>query len=167
MSATITTTRSNELPLAVAETILSSLTNQGSDTNKDFERIVNGMLEGGKDSLPDYPMSICLRLDPYTDALHCIGWASATLWDQSLALQVFVDPEFRGMGLATALASLLLVDGILTTEMPLAVFSDSTVRLAQRMKFPQIRRYRRVADGWLRSERLFDDEPPTPRGVKD
>jgi len=165
MSATITTTRSSELPLSVAETIRSSLTKKGSDTNRDFETIVNGMLEV-KDSLPDYPMSICLRLDPYTDALHCIGWASATLWDQSLALQVFVDPEFRGMGLATALASLLLVDGILTTEMPLAVFSDSTVRLAQRLEFPDIRRYRRVADGWLRSERLFDEEPPAPRGIE-
>ena len=54
MSATITTTRSSELPLSVAETIRSSLTNQGSDTNRDFETIVNGMLEV-KDSLPDYP----------------------------------------------------------------------------------------------------------------
>lgn len=165
MSATITTTRSNELPLSVAETIRSSLTKKGSDTNRDFEEIVQGMLDV-RDSLPDYPMSICLRLDPYTDATHCIGWASATLWDQSLALQVFVDPEYRGRGLATALASLLLVDGILTTEMPLAVFSDSTVRIAQRLKFPDIRRYRRVDDGWLRSRKLFDDESPASERTK-
>jgi GNAT superfamily N-acetyltransferase len=167
MSATITTTRTTELPLHVAEEIRDRLTKQGSPTNEDFHVIVGGML--GRipaDNMPDYPMSICLRMDPYTDAIHCLGWASATLWDSSLALQAFVDAEYRGQGLATALASVLVVDGILTRQMPIAVFSDECVRIAQRLRFPDIRRYRRVDDGWVRSERLFDnDEPDAPTGL--
>lgn len=159
----ISTTRSSELPLHVAETIRDSLTKERSDTQRAFQEIVCCMLGSQPaDLMPDYPMAIALRTDPYTDQLACIAWASASVWDRSLALQAFVREDYRRKGLATALASALVADGILHPEMPLAVFSDECVRIAQRLGFQQIQRYRICDDGWIRSERLFDDDAERP-----
>lgn len=160
MSVLISTTRSSELPLTAAETIRDSLTKPGSATNRHFQEIVRCMLGSQPaDLMPDFPMAICLRSDPYTDSLRCVGWASVTVWERCLALQAFVAEDCRQMGLATALASALVVDSILNKEVPVAVFSDETVKIAQRLRFSEIRRYRLVDDGWILSERLFDGEP--------
>jgi GNAT superfamily N-acetyltransferase len=174
MSVQILTTRSTAIPLAVAESIRDTLTKHGSVTNRAFAEVVTGMLGGRpEDSMPDFPLAICLRSDPLTDATTCIGWSSATLfagrrttseefpvptYDRCLALRGFVSPDYRRMGLATALASTLVVAGILSPQMPIAVFSDEYVLIAQNLSFTEIRRYRRVDDGWIRSQRLLDNE---------
>lgn len=162
MAVTISTTRSTNLSLPVAEAIHSRLTRERSDTRLALERLLPSLRgEAPLDSAPDWPMSVCLWADPYTDMLHCVGWVSVTEWDRCLAVQGFVDPEFREKGLATALTAALLVDGVIHPEIPIAVFADPFVRIAWRLRFQDIRRYRQTDDGWLRSERLYDDQPQT------
>lgn len=148
--------------MSVAEDISILLTRAGSETQREIRRLVPALRgEAPIDVAPDWPMSICLRSDPYTDSLQCVGWVSVTEWDRCLAVQGFVDPEFRRKGLATALTSALLVDGVIHPEIPIAVFADEFVRIAWRLRFQDIRRYRQTADGWLRSERLYDEQPQT------
>lgn len=165
MAFSISVSQTHDLPLSVVEQIRDSLTQEASATNDEMRRLAGGMVGGmPADLMPDYPMAIATRLHPYTGTLDCIGWASATLWDRVLCLQAFVAEGYRNKGLASALASALVVDGHLSQEMPVGVFSDAMVRIAQRMKFQHIHRYRRCDDGWLRSERLFDDDH-SPRGL--
>lgn len=159
MSLTIATTTTQNLSLDVAGTIRDRLTKHGSVTQQEFHRLIQGLLgHMPADLMPDYYLSVCLRENPYTSASECIGWASATNWDNVMCLQAFVDEDYRSMGLATALASALVVDGILSRDNPIGVFSDECVRIAQRLRFTTIFRYRRVDDGWLRSERLLDND---------
>lgn len=164
MSINITTTRSIDLPLGIAEEIYNNLTNPKSDTQRQMFEVLRS-LRGDRplDSAPDFSMSICLRPDPYTDLLQCIGWASVTEWDRCCALQGFVNADYRGMGLAGALVSSLVVDGILRSDVPVAVFADSFVRIAHRLGFQDIRRYRITDDGWVRSMRLLDDDTEVAR----
>ncbi len=165
MSLNIEVTTTQRLALNLVEQIESGLTNAGSVTNQEMRTLRLGMLGTiPADLMPDYPMSIATRTDPYTDLLEVIGWASVTQWDRVLCLQAFVATKFRSMGLATALASALVADGQLSQEMPLGVFSDDIVRIAKRLRFQQVIRYRRVDDGWVRSERLFDD--PITEGLE-
>jgi hypothetical protein len=159
MSLTIFTTTSTMLPLRVAEQIRDKLTRKDSQTQQEME-VVCRALTGSvpSDMAPDFPLAICLWTDPYTDEQECIGWASATNWDSVSCLQAFVASEYRRMGLATSLASVLVVDGLLFLGNPLGVFSDECVRIARRLRFRTIYRYRRTEDGWLKSQRLLDDE---------
>lgn len=153
MSVNIMTTRTVDLPLPTVEQIRDRLTRAGSQTQLDFGCISRAMLGSiPADLMPDYHLSVCMRDDPYTDLSHCVGWASVTEWDRSAALQVCVDEQYRSMGLGTALISSLVVDGILCRDNPVAVFSDECVRIAQRLRFTTIHRYRQTDDGWIRSE---------------
>lgn len=162
MAVTINTTRSTHLLPSVAEDIHSRLTKARSETNAQMEVLIRCLRgESPIDSAVDMPMSVCLHSDPYTDSLQCVGWVSVTSWDRCLALQGFVDPDYRQKGLATALTSALLVDGVIHPEVAVAVFADEFVRITRRLGFKDIRRYRITDDGWLRSERLFDEEPET------
>jgi len=151
MSVTIQTTRSSGLPDWVASEIARKLSNPGSEMHRFFVEYSESNA-GSSDSpeSADFPMSICLWSDPYTDSLHCLGWVSVTQWDRALSLQGFVDPEFRHRGLAHALVSILLVDGVLNQEVPVAVFADSFFKIAKDLSFLDIRQYARVADGWIR-----------------
>lgn len=167
MAFSISVSQTQDMPLSVVEQIRNSLTKRGSVTNEEMHRLASGMTGGmPADMMPDYPMAVATKLHPYTGMLDCIGWASATLWDKVLCLQAFVAEDYRKIGLATALASSLIADGQLSQDMPLGVFSDEMVRIAQRLKFQHIQRYRRCDDGWLRSERLFDDDDHSPRGLE-
>ena len=162
MSVTINTTRSVNLLPSVAEDIHSRLTKLRSETYHQMATLTRCLRgESPIDSAVDMPMSVCLYADPYTDSPRCVGWVSVTAWDRCLALQGFVDPEFRNKGLASAMTSALLVDNIIHQEVAVAVFADEFVRIAQRLRFTDIRRYRIADDGWLRSERLFDEQPET------
>lgn len=162
MAVILNTTRSADLSLSVADDIYNRLTKPRSETNSQMAVLIRCLRgESPIDLAPDWPMSVCLRADPYTDALQCVGWVSVTEWDRCLALQGFVDPDYRSKGLATSLTSVLLVDGVIHPEVPVAVFADEFVRIAMRLGFKDIRRYRVTDDGWLRSERLFDEEPQT------
>lgn len=164
MSILIQTTRSADLSLSVAEEIYNRLTKPKSDTNKQLFILIHCLRgESPLDNAPDWPMSFCLHRDPYTDSLRCVGWVSVTEWDRCLALQGFVDPDYRHKGLATALTSTLLVDGVINQSVPVAVFADEFVRITQGLGFTDIRRYRVTDDGWLRSERLLDESETAAR----
>jgi hypothetical protein len=165
MAFSITTSLTTSMPLSVVEQIRDSLTKRGSVTNTEMHTLAGGMIGSiPSDLMPEFQMSLATKLHPYTGSPDCIGWASATLWDKTMCLQAFVAEDFRRMGLASALACALVVDGALCQDMPIGVFSDETVRIAQRLRFQTIHRYRRCDDGWLRSEHLFDD--PSPRGLE-
>lgn len=159
MAISISTTRSSELPLSAAEQIHSKLTKPGSEMHAQMGEVVR-CLRGEKplDLAGDWPMSICLWTDPYTDILHCIGWVSVTEWDRCLALQGFVDPEYRQKGLATALTAALLVDGVIHQQVPTAVFSDEFAQITRGLGFSLVYRYRQTDDGWIKSEEKHEPE---------
>jgi hypothetical protein len=72
------------------------------------------------------------------------------MWDGQLCLQHFVAPEKRERHLATALTTALFLDrGCPET---LCVFSPASARIATRLGVADVRLFKRVADGWLRSE---------------
>lgn len=159
MSLTIMTTSSTSLPLRVVEQIRDELTNRGSQTYDEMHQISRGLTgQFPADMMPDFPIAVCLWTSPYTDDLEAIGWVSATNWDNIHCLQGYVAPDYRRMGLATALASALLVDSLLCRDNPIGVFSDEFVQIARRLRFSTIYRYRRTQDGWLKSPRLLDHE---------
>lgn len=165
MSIQISCYHTDQIPLAIIEQIIASLTREGSVTQREMRQLAQCRIGNSPSDLgPDYFVSLATRTNPYSDSLDCIGWASATQWESILCLQAFVDTEYRNMGLASALASCLVVEKHLCQEMPLGVFSDEIARIAARLRFTDIRRYRRCDDGWVRSERLFDDVS-TPRGL--
>lgn len=164
MSIQISCYHTDQIPLSLIEQIVAELTREGSVTQREMRQLVQCRIGNSPSDLgPDYFLSLATKTNPYSDSLDCIGWASATQWENVLCLQAFVAEDYRNKGLATALASCLVVDNHLSQEMPLGVFSDETARIAVRLKFLDIRRYRRCDDGWVRSERLFDDV--SPRGL--
>lgn len=160
MSLTIQTTRSTHLPLKIAQQIRNNLTNANSVTQQDMDAVIRGMLgQYPADHMPDFSLAVACVSNPYTDENECIGWASATVWDRINCLQAFVDPAYRNKGLATALASALLVDNMLGQDMPLGVFSPECDRIAQRLAFRDIKRYRRTDEGWLPTESYAQRKP--------
>ena len=162
MSLTIATYHTSQIPLSLVEQIADSLTRTESGTQQDMAQLYR-CLSGQcpTDRMPEYEMSLATIVNPITDSLDCIGWASATQWNNLACLQAFVAADYRNMGLAAALASALVIDKHLSQENPLGVFSEEIARVAARLKFQDIRRYRRCDDGWVRTERLFDE----PRGL--
>lgn len=167
MATFINTTRSADLSLSVADDIYNRLTKERSETNQQMAILVRCLRgESPMDNAQDWPMSVCLWADPYTDLLQCVGWVSVTEWDRCLALQGFVDPAFRRKGLASALTSALLVDGVIHPDVPVAVFADEFVYITRRLGFRNIYRYRQTDDGWIRSlESLVENESETAEGL--
>lgn len=165
MSVQLSCYHTDQIPLGMVEQIVRELTRTNSQTQREMAQLVQCRIGNSPSDLgPDYFLSLATKTNPYSDALDCIGWASATQWESILCLQAFVAPEYRNKGLATALTSCLVVENHLSQEMPLGVFADETARIAVRLNFSDIRRYRRCDDGWVRSERLFDDVS-APRGL--
>jgi len=155
----------DHIPLGIVEQIARELTRHGSATQREMQQLARCKTGNSPSDLaPDYFLSLATTTNPYSDSLDCIGWASAAIWEGIPGLQAYVADNYRNMGLATALTSCLIADNQLSQDMPLAVFADETARIAVRLKFSDIRRYRRVDDGWLRTECLFDDVS-TPGGL--
>jgi hypothetical protein len=166
MAIILNTTRSTDLSLSVAEDIYTRLTKERSETNQQMAILVRCLRgESPMDNADDFPMSVCMWADPYTDLLQCVGWVSVTEWDRCLALQGFVDPEFRQKGLASALTSVLLVDGVIHPDVAVAVFADEFVSITKRLGFKTIYRYRQADDGWIRSQEITEVEPETAEGL--
>lgn len=165
MSVQLAVYHTDQIPLGLVEQIARELTRRGSVTQREMHQLAQCKIGNSPSDLaPDYFVSLATTTNPYSDSLDCIGWASASLWENIMCLQAFVAPNYRNIGLASALATCLIADNHLSQEMPLGVFADEMARVAVRLKFTDIRRYRRCDDGWVRSERLFDDVPE-PRGV--
>lgn len=152
------------LPLSAVADIIRHLSNKGSQTQRDMQQLAQCLIGNSPSDLaPDYWLSLASKSDPDSDTTDFIGWASAMVWEGVPCLQVFVHPNYRNKGLGTALASCLIADNHLCQSMPLAVFAEGAARIAVRLGFRDIRRYRRVDDGWVRCESLTDDEPVAAR----
>jgi hypothetical protein len=137
----------NLLPMASQ---LACLCNHGSEMQELFQRVAH------QQSLPStaYSLHIAIAfvLDD-EDSLEPWGWAALCEWDGKLCLQHFVTPGKRGRSLATALTTALFLDrGCPET---LCVFAPVSARIATRLGVADVRLYKQVADGWLRSE--YDD----------
>lgn len=139
----------NLLPMAAQ---LARLCNHGSEMQELFRNVAN------QQSLPPAAYSLHIAIAFVLDedgSLEPWGWAALTMWDGKLCLQQFVAPEKRERKLATALTSALFLDrGCPET---LCVFSPASARIATRLGVVDVRLYKRVADGWLRSD--HEDSP--------
>jgi len=82
--------------------------------------------------------------------LEPCGWVATHLWDGRLCLQQFVAPEKRGRYLATALTAALFLNR--GRPESLCVFAPETARIATRLGVADVRLFKRVEDGWVRSE---------------
>jgi hypothetical protein len=159
MALTIQTTRSTELPLPIAQQIQDRLTKPNSETHHAIKLVISGLLGNTPaDIIPDFPMATATVVDPFTDEMLCVGWSSATIWDRLVCLQVFVSPDYRGIGMAGALTTALMADKILSPEMPLGVFSDECYNIAKSRGFSEVRQYKLVEDGWIRVNKEASDE---------
>jgi hypothetical protein len=124
-------------PDAVA--IVRRLTRPGSE----FQIEIAGILSGDASSVT--PLALW-------HSRGCLaGWACSHRWREMQTLEMFTDPMFRGRGIASALAGFLLAAGMIDRTQPLAVFSETTQRIAERMLFRDVRRYQRSGADWVRS----------------
>lgn len=108
--------------------IASRLTGQGSDFQK--------ALESGE---PQGWISVAL------DQGEIIGWARTERWEEHDTLEAFVDPKFRGRGVATWCA-MGLVASNLFNQRQVAVFRGSMASLAIKVGLVPVR-YERKEDG--------------------
>jgi len=89
------------------------------------------------------------------------GWAALSMWDGQLCLQQFVALEKRGRHLATALTAALFLDrGCPKT---LCVFAPASARIATRLGVADVRLFKRVSDGWLRSDHGYSARRHEPQ----
>jgi GNAT superfamily N-acetyltransferase len=65
-------------------------------------------------------------------------------------LEMFTDERFRGRGIASALSAFLTAAGILDRSQTLAVFNETTQRIAERMEFIDVQRYEWNGTDWVR-----------------
>lgn len=77
------------------------------------------------------------------------AWACSHRWRDMQTLEMFTDERFRGRGIACALSAALIAAGILDRGQPLAVFRETTQRIAERLGFADVRRYARAGNDWL------------------
>jgi len=144
----------NLLPMAQQ---LAHLCKHGSEMQELFRSVAN------QQSLPPaaYSLHIAIAFVLDEDAsLEPWGWSALSMWDGQLCLQQFVAREKRERHLATALTTALFLDrGCPET---LCVFAPASARIATRLGVADVRLFKRVADGWLRSDHADSqrrDEP--------
>lgn len=132
------------LPMAFE---LARLCKHGSEMQELFRSVAN------QQSLPPAAYSMHIAVAYVLDeegGLEPWGWAALTMWDGQLCLQQFVAPEKRGRYLATALTTALFLDRGCPES--LCVFAPETARIATRLGVADVRLFKRVEDGWIRSE---------------
>lgn len=127
---------------------LAHLCNHDSDMQGLFTAVAN------QQRLPSaaFSLHIAVAFVPQDDdgGLEPLGWAAMCLWDGMLCLQHFVAPEKRGRRLATALTTALFLDR--GCPQTLCVFAPASARIATRLGVADVRLFKRVEDGWIRSD---------------
>jgi hypothetical protein len=78
------------------------------------------------------------------------AWACSHRWREMQTLEMFTDERFRGRGIASALSAFLTAAGILDRSQTLAVFNETTQRIAERMEFIDVQRYEWNGTDWVR-----------------
>lgn len=128
------TTRTARLRPSEKSWIASRLTRPGSDFQK--------VLEAGE---PQGWIAVAL------DQGEIVGWCRTERWRDWDTLEAFVDPAFRGRGVATWCAMALAASNVLTEESAkfVAVFRPAMISLAARAGLHPVR-FDRQGDGeWM------------------
>ena len=99
-------------------------------------------------AMPDMHIAVAYTLND--EGFEPWGWAATSMWDGKLCLQQFVKPERRGRYLATSLTAALFLDR--GCPQSLCVFAPETAAIATRLGVTDVRYFKRVEDGWIRSE---------------
>lgn len=132
------------LPGCIAEG-MSELTRTGSDNHKRLSQLA----ADERADVPDDVFYAVISLDDMDCSYEPVGWVSVSQWGGRVALEGFVHPDHRGKKLATAAAAVLIAS-IGRPSLPVAVFSAECESLARRLGLPEIERWRRCDDGWVR-----------------
>lgn len=131
----VTVTTVGELARGDLLAIVTQLTRPGSE----FQSECNSVRNGGSSATP-----IAL----WHDAGRLRGWVCSHVWQNQQTLEMFVAPDARGCGIASALALCLLVAGATNAQKTLAVFSPTTARIANRLGFVDVLQYSFMDNQW-------------------
>ena len=121
---------------ADAVAVARRLTKPGSEFQLEVLRVLSGELSSAT------PIALWNR----DGAL--IGWACSHVWREQQTLEMFVDERHRGRGVASTLASMLAAAGEIDATEPIAVFSETTQRIAERLGMKAVR-YARSGTDWV------------------
>lgn len=134
-----------DVPLEVARTCMF-LCKPQSEMQELFETIAEGrpVKEDCADALIAWAHKPSLDDSPLV-----LGWACASEWQGKLALQAFVDADYRNAKICSSLCAALMFDAP-TSEMEVAVFSDECASVARRLRL-DYGQWRCVQDGWIRT----------------
>jgi hypothetical protein len=123
---------------------MAGLTKTGSVNSRWLSAIAAG--SPAEDMPHDLTFAFASRDEDYE--IQIIGWGSLACWNGHPALEGFVDPRYRSVGLAFSMSCCLC----LSQEMPreeVGVFSPEFVNIAERLGFLTVKHYKRVDDGWV------------------
>ena len=140
---TIQTCRAADLPPWAADQ-MAGLTKTGSVNSRWLSAIAAG--SPAEDMPHDLTFAFASRDEDYE--IQIIGCGSLACWNGHPALEGFVDPRYRSVGLAFSMSCCLC----LSQEMPreeVGVFSPEFVNIAERLGFLTVKHYKRVDDGWV------------------
>lgn len=118
--------------------ITRRLTHQGSEWQIEISRVLSG------ESSSATPVALW-------HSEGCLAaWACSHVWRDLQTLEQFTDPRFRGRGIGFALSSFLIGCRILDRGAAVAVFSETTERIARRLSFADVQRYEWDGNDWTR-----------------
>lgn len=134
----ITLVAADGLDPSDAVAITRRLTHRGSEFQIEISRVLSGETSSAT-PLALWHSEGCLA-----------AWACSHVWRNLQTLEMFTDERFRGRGIAAALSAALMAAGIIDRTQPLAVFSETTERIAERLLFRDVQRYARNGADWVR-----------------
>jgi GNAT superfamily N-acetyltransferase len=143
----LTTYTTDTLPPAIAEVCFDCLCNSGSEMQGVFQAIAHGPPFDGWVQPAGLVISVACIIRE--DEVVPIAWASVSHWNEAPSIQVYVHPIYRRRGLASALVSMLTVEGSIPLETA-NVFSPYSITLAKRAGFRSVNEWKRVEDGWIK-----------------
>ena len=131
----ITLTTVGELARGDLLAIVSQLTWPGSE----FQSECNSVRNGGSSATP-----IAL----WHDAGRLRGWVCSHVWQNQQTLEMFVAPEARGCGIASALSKCLVAAEIINPKKTVAVFALTTAKIANRIGCVDVLEYAHIQNQW-------------------
>lgn len=132
----ITLTTADGLEPGDCLAICYRLTKPGSEWQIEIREVLDG------------EVSSCTPIALWHGDGSLIGWACSHRWRDLPTLEQFTDTHHRGRGIGTALAAALIAGGVLEQRETVAVFSQQTERIANRLELKPIRYERRGSD-WV------------------
>lgn len=78
-----------------------------------------------------------------------VGWACSHVWRSMQTLEQFVDERHRNAGKGTALSSMLIASGVISTKKTLAVFSPTTAAIARRLGCEEVVLFLHNGSDWV------------------